>query len=521
MMNEWLDLPDLIEHAQEYIDIGLYADARSLLDKYAEVYTDSWEVHFLYSRIHSEHNENEKAIECLQHSLRLERNNPDSLVAMFYAYTQAGHTKRGSRYLLRAERLHPDNDLVLNALIWYHTENNDYQRAIACYERGRVLLEDNPESLRNVGVAYERLGKFEEACHCYELALEINPYFDEARDLLADYHMLHGDAAKAVELYESFLRQSPSNVKALSRLVFCLSQDDRTAEAEKMAEHMIKQYPNSPVGYVDLAYVHLNNGTPSKALTAADRALDVSPIDAEAMRVRAIALAEEKNNEDARKAFEAAMSLDNQNPEIMRDYYHFLRETDKNEEMKKVVDQVIEQEKPYCVEDYWFLADYCREQGENLQAFDYLRKAYRSMPGEKELIPPMVDILLDSNHTRLALPFLKRYVETKGWNTVMNKFARHKRFRGKWSQEGLRFLRFYGQHNSDFREFIFNRYFKYSLLVSLAVTLPLLVLLSATLLGKAGVPIALGVAALLVATTKGIALIIRRTRIRYKKAAEG
>lgn len=520
-MDEWLDLPDLIDQVQEYIDIGLDSDATALLDRYAAVYDDSWELHFLYSRIHSEHNENEKAIERLRRALRLERNNPDSLVAMFYAYTQLGQAKRGARYLQRAERLHPDNDLVLNALVWFYADSNEYQRAIECYERGRVLLEDNPEALRNVGVAYERVGRFEEACRCYERALEINPYFDEARDLLADYYILHGDTQGAVELYESFLRQSPSNVKALSRLVFCLSQDGRVAEAEKTAERTIRQYPNSPVGYVDLAYVHLNNGSPSRAIEASDRALDVSPIDPEAMRVRAIAFAEEKSYDRAQEAFETAMSLDPRNPEIMRDYYHYLREIGRDDEMREVVAQVIEQENPYCVEDYWFLADYYRDLGQNLTAFDYLRKAYRSMPGEKELIPPMVDILLDSNHTRFALPFLKRYVETKGWNTVMNKFARHKRLRGKWSQEGLRFLRFYGQRDTDFRNFIFGRYFRRFILVSLAVTLPLLMLLSGMLLGRLGVLLALGVAAMLAATAKGIALMIQWTRVPRKKVMSG
>ncbi len=473
-MDEWLDLSDLIERVQEYLDVGLYSDAREMLDRYADLYKAEWEIYFLYSRAWSEDNQPEKAIEHLFKGLRIERNNLDCLLGLFYAYVQIDQVRKGARFLLRAEKLHPGNELVLNALIWYYTEQSDFVKAIDYFERNRDILQDNPEVLRNAGIAYERSGNFDAARQCFSKALELNPYFDEVRDLLADHCIIRGETEKSIELYQQHLKTSPNNIRSLSRLVFCLSQNNKMQEAEETARHIIELYPNSPVGYVDLAYAYLNGGRPDEALKAAERALDVSPIDAEAMRVRGIAWSEKDMHENAEQAFETALSMAPDNPEIMRDYYHHLREAGKFDKMVEIVRGVINQEKPYCMEDYWFLADYYQEEGQPVKAFHYLHKAYKSMPGENELIPPMIDIMLERGHIRYSMPFFKRYVETKGWNDIMSEFSEHKRLRGKWSQEGLRFLRYYGEQPHNFRKFIFMLYLKKFAFVSGIAIVPIL-----------------------------------------------
>jgi tetratricopeptide (TPR) repeat protein len=469
-VEQWLDLSELIDQVQELLDIGLDKEATDLLDRYAEVYKGAWEIDFLYSRIYTDTNQSAKAIECLFRCLKTEKNNLDVLMGFFYAYSQMGDMRRAIRFLNRAARLFPKHELVLSAQVWYYNETSDLKSAIQHFEESRAILEDNPDVLRNVGIAYERNGDYEKARACFGLALQINPGFDEARDLLADHYILCGEPENAITLYQDYLKISPNNIKALSRLVFCFSQNNQVDEAEEVARNTIRLYPNSPVGYVDLSYMYLNSGRLDQSIEAAGKALDVSPIDPEAHRVRGIAYSESTKNSDAEAAFESAMACDPENPEIMRDYYHHLRNAGKTEEMKALVQKVIKLEKPYCMEDYWFLADYYQAEGQMLMAFHYLHRAYKSMPGEKELIPPMVDILLEKRHNLFALSYLKRYAESKGWNEVMDEFVRHKRLRGKLSQEGLRFLRFYSQKPHEFRSYIFYFYLrKFGLVTGLGV----------------------------------------------------
>jgi tetratricopeptide (TPR) repeat protein len=513
MEEEWLDLTELLDRVQEYLDVGLDNEAQTLLDKYADLYKGSWEIDFLYSRIYADRNQPAKAIECLHRCLRSEKNNLDVLLGFFYAFSQMGQIRKAARFILRAERLFPKHELVVSALIWYYTELSDFPKAIDYFEKSRGLLEENPDVLRNVGIAYERNGDEEMARACFAKALQLNPNFDEVRDLLADHYIISGETEKSIELYKEYLTESPNNIKALSRLVFCYSQGNQFDEAEKVARSTIEQYPNSPVGYVDLAYMFLNSGRIDQSIEAAGKALDVSPIDPEAFRVKGIAYSEKSEDEDAEKAFESAMSYDPNNPEIMRDYYHHLRSSGKFDKMKSLVLRVIKQEKPYCMEDYWFLADFYQEDKQMLQAFHYLHKAYESMPGEKELIPPMVDILLEKRHTFFALPFLKRYVESKGWNDVMDDYLRHKRLRGKWAQEGLRFLRYYSQKPHEFRQFIFLHYVRKFVIAALIAALPLVVGLPLLFFSPRTALISGGVYVGVLLLALGVSLILRRKRI--------
>ncbi len=476
-MDEWLELSELIDQVQELFDLNLYDEGLELLEQYNDIYRNEWELHFLYSRAYSEQNKPAEAIPHLKQGLHFDKDNPDCLLGLFYAYTQMNQMARGARYLLKAKKLYPDNELILNALIWYYSETNDFSRAVTCYEGAKSILDYNSEALRNTGIAYERLGNFNKALICFKMSLELNPEVDETRDLLADHYILRGETSKSIGLYKSYLAKSKYNIRAMSRLVFCLSQNDQMAEAEIAAKDIIRVYPNSPVGYVDLAYVYLNNNKIRQAIETADKALDVSPIDAEAMRVKGIAYSELKQYDQADRIFKNALAIAPENPEIMRDFYHHLRNAGKDKEMEELVQKVIKQEYPYCMEDFWFCADYYREKNDNLKAFHFLNKAYRCMPGEKEIIPPMAEILLDMGHASFAVPILKGYIETKGWNDIMHGLTKHKKLQGKWSQEGLRFLQFYGQKPVEFRKFIFGVYIRKFAAISLvAVMLTLLVL---------------------------------------------
>ena len=278
------------------------------------------------------------------------------------------------------------------------------------------------------------------------------------------------------------------------------------------AESSIKRYPNSPIGYIDLAYIRLNAGELDKALTAAEKASDISPLDGEACRVKAIVFSEKGMNKEAENAFESALSLDPDNPEILRDYYHHFRETGDFEKMESVIFHVIEKEKPSCVEEYWFLADYYREQKQDLKALHYLNKAYKVRPAEFDLLPLVIDILIENGHTAFSLAFLRRYVEHAGWNDVMNQFASYPELGDKRIQEGLRFLRFSGCRPVAFYRYIFKKY-----LVEFTSLALFLVLLCA------GVPLWLtfgtnGLILLLTCSVVSLAtaMVIRFARIRQK-----
>lgn len=473
-MDDWLDLGALLDRVQDYIELGLLDEARLMLEEYEDIYEGQWEIPYLFARIHLEQNQLNEAIPLLEKALELDEQNLETLLSLFYAYAQTQRIEQAKPYLFRAQEVEPDNEVVRSALVWYYTEINELDRAIALFNQLSDMPAENAETYRNGAVALQRAGQSDEAERNFRYALELSGGGEEERDMLADQLILSGKLGDAVQLYRESLNHSPRNIRMLSRLVFCLSQYEHYDEAEQTAAKTIEYYPNSPIGYVDMAYVKLSQNNAQEALSYAEKARAISPLEAETLRAQAIALSELKRDSEAEQAFEQALMLDGNNNEIKRDYYHHLRSIEKFERMKEVIEEVIASEYPYCVEDYWFLADFHQSQDNMVESFRYLHKAYKCMPGEHELFPPMISILLDKNHLSFSAGFLLRYASRAGWNETMDSFVTHSRLRSAAAQESLRFLRFYAEKNSDFHTYVFFYYLRKMVFVALTVSLPII-----------------------------------------------
>ncbi|HEX2957082.1 MAG TPA: tetratricopeptide repeat protein, partial [Chitinispirillaceae bacterium] len=439
--------------------------AKDLLDKYCNIYHDEWEIYFLYSRLYSETDEPQKTIQCLHKGLKFDKTNPDLLMGLFFTHSMLHDPQKGGRYLLRAVKHHPSNEQVLSSLIWYYTEINQIDNAITVFERLHSEGTFNPETYRNGGIAYQKSGRYDEAEQAFKTAIQLSEQFEEVVDMLADLYIFQEKTDKAIDLYKEILKKSSKNLRILSKMVFCHLQAEEYEPAANVAKDMIRLYPNSPSGYIDFGYVCLNTKEYDKAIEHANKALDITPLDSEAKRLKGLVFAEQGNTAQADEAFEAAIALDPENIEIVRDYYNHLHATGRYEKMLNWINTAILNQHPDCVEEYWFLADYYREQGENYKSFQHLHKAYKLMPSENDLMPLMAEILIDEGHIGFSYPILLKYVEKNGWNEIMKEFERHKKFRNKLSREGMHFLRFWSRKSPDYHTFIFNSYLKKFLII--------------------------------------------------------
>jgi tetratricopeptide (TPR) repeat protein len=507
-MDQWLDHSELFDKTQELIDLGLFEEARTLLEQHTHMLSDDWEFHFLYSRVCVEQNKPEESVAHLEKALHFDPTNADCLLGMFYSYSMQHRMTEAGEFLLRAEQHHPDNELVISALIWYYAELNELDKAIACFDRIRDKGPVNPETLRNAGIAYDRAGYYDQAVDCFQAALEAHPQFDDVRELLSDCYLSGGKPELAIALYEKALKDSPRNIRYLSRLVFCLSQNNQAAKALIVAEESVRQYPNSPIGYIDLAYARLNNNELDEALTAAEKAIDIAPLDAETFRVKAIILSEKKRDPEAEKSFERSLSLDPDNIETLRDYYTHFRHVGNFAKMEEIVFRTIKKGGSACAEDYWFLADYYRSKKEYSRAFHFLHQAFDLRPGEQDLLSMMADVLIARKHIKRALRFIKQYVDRAGWDITADQLAGYRELQKKLFIEALDFLRYCGGTPADFQRYQFKRsairFIKFSLAAILLAVAPPVYLM----LGKEGL---LGLVSVSL-FSMGISVIINRFR---------
>jgi len=89
----------------------------------------------------------------------------DSLLGLFFAYAQMERIKKGSKYFSGGKIL-SEQRTGAQALIWYYTEINIWKRRFM-FEKVEKSGTDNPETLRNPGIAYERIGDYDNAQQCF------------------------------------------------------------------------------------------------------------------------------------------------------------------------------------------------------------------------------------------------------------------------------------------------------------------------------------------------------------------
>jgi tetratricopeptide (TPR) repeat protein len=95
----------------------------------------------------------------------------------------------------------------------------DYPQAIGTFERVLALDEQMTDARFNLGFAYAKMGRYDEATRQYGLVVDQAPaYLDEVLFNLAIVQDFQGDRQAAARSLHGALRYNPHNVRAISYL---------------------------------------------------------------------------------------------------------------------------------------------------------------------------------------------------------------------------------------------------------------------------------------------------------------
>ncbi|MFW5960323.1 MAG: tetratricopeptide repeat protein, partial [Chitinivibrionales bacterium] len=285
-MEEWLDYTEFSDRVEELIELGFHEEAYDLLDRYRDQYSCYWEYWFFSAQIDSEHEKYEKALEELEKALGIDPGNAVCKQNLFSVLRLMEREEEALEYMQRALEEHPEEDFLINSLLQYYIDNAEYKKALILFRSKAGLLKNNPEALKYAGAAYYYLGQYEEALKFLKRAYKRDSESSEIRDMLADVLLALGNEDEAVNLYYEFLKRSPKNVYIMSKLISILTSISRYQEAKSEAEKLKEYFPRSAVGYVNLAYVHLNSGDPDNALLEANTALNIDSGSIEGLRAK-------------------------------------------------------------------------------------------------------------------------------------------------------------------------------------------------------------------------------------------
>lgn len=155
----------------------------------------------------------------------------------------------------------------------------DNKRALEFYERANAI-QPRAETYSNIGTIQYGLGEFSKAAAAYEGSLLIRPISAVTNRNLGDAYRRLGrrdDARraylKAVEQAEAEVSVTPSNARLIARLAVYQAKAGSDAEAQRTIQRALALAPKDEQVLQRLAVIHALGGRVAAALDAAERAV--------------------------------------------------------------------------------------------------------------------------------------------------------------------------------------------------------------------------------------------------------
>lgn len=166
----------------------------------------------------------------------------------------------------------------------------------------------------NLGLAYDKLGRYEEAIDELHAALRLDPdYIEVHNNLAVTYHKMGMTVEAEKELMEA-IRQNPGYLEAHCNLGNIYAIQKRNPEALNEFREALRIDPNYASPHNNIGNLFLESGMYEEAIKEFKEALDIDPIFPEAHYGTGLAHYELKNYEKASQAFIKAVYA---SPELM------------------------------------------------------------------------------------------------------------------------------------------------------------------------------------------------------------
>ncbi|MGQ9865451.1 MAG: tetratricopeptide repeat protein [Pseudanabaenaceae cyanobacterium] len=266
---------------------------------------------------------------------------PELLNLLGVSYHKLGQSERGAALLAEAVALAPERSdfaanwgLVLDRL-------GRYEEAIAAFEQA-LARKPTPEVYNNLGNAWQKVGNLPEAAAAYrqaialdakpkhrfnlatalnglgdvtgaiaelELAVQEDPRYQKALDLLATLRAATGDWQASVEGYCQAVAQDPDNPLLHLRLGNALAKGKEWAEAKTHLQQAIALKPDLVEAYRSLAGIALAEKDPETAIAHLRHALTLTPQCPDTRVNLGVALIQVERYDEARAVLHEALAL--------------------------------------------------------------------------------------------------------------------------------------------------------------------------------------------------------------------
>ena len=188
--------------------------------------------------------------------------------------------------------------------------NEDYRSGVSIRRSALSVVPNNPGAYKGLGLAYDKLGQYEDAIRAYKEAIRIRPGFAEARFNLGVTYGKLGRYEEAARCCEEAIKIKPDYGKAYNNLGFFYGKLGRDAEEIEAYKQSIKINPEYAGTYYNLGIAYGKGGRWEEAKKALKEAIKIEPNYAEAHAMLGTACLATGDRDSALEEYKILKTLD-------------------------------------------------------------------------------------------------------------------------------------------------------------------------------------------------------------------
>lgn len=184
-----------------------------------------------------------------------------------------------------------------------------FENAAQEFQKAVEMRPDYPEAHNNLGIVYDQMGRTEDALREYLLVLKTGPENTRVHNNLGILYEKKGEVDHALREYQSAVKLDPGNVHAFTNLGLLYRKLNRPEDSLKAFRSAIVLKENDPILHNNLGTVYFMQQRFDAALPEFERALALKPDYAEAHNNLGLSYRRLNRIEEAIKEFRKAILL--------------------------------------------------------------------------------------------------------------------------------------------------------------------------------------------------------------------
>lgn len=336
-------------------------------------------------------------------------------------YVKSGNDQKALSFYLKVNELKPNDFSTLNSLGGIYRRLKKYEDSIAVLKKARALNKDIAQVDYNLGFTYKFMEKYDEAVDCFESAIQLNPSDVLAYNHLGAIHQKRGETQEAISAYQKGLKVDCNHPVLHLNLAKSYEKENQIQNAMAEYEAALRSKPGWTDALSDYSklLIRLNKTREAKELVR--QSLVVNPRNYKMYALNGNILIAQCDYPSAIEEYKKSLAFD-----------------------------------PVSTRALTGLAIALEENGNAVQAIEYIEKVLKLKPQDKDLLKQSISIAIGANRLNSAAQKIKTLLDANSDDVEALDLAGQFYIVKQDSSKAEAFFRRISSLNPDYVKFMFH-----------------------------------------------------------------